>query len=527
MHEVLTIQLGQVANFVGTHFWNAQNEYFEYGDQAAEPEFNHDILYRAGTNQRGIETYTPRALIYDLKGGFGSLKKYNKLFEQESEPNNDSWGEKVEEYKSSQYPKNRFQQHLDKMDEGIEEPIEKELDLDDSVKVWSDFNSTYYHPNTFNQINSYQMGNSIQPFDTYNTGCQAYDENEKETDSFDETFRFFAEECDQLQGFQIMTSVHDGFGGFTCGLLENIRDEYPKASILTYGISNMHQSSTQRNLQRRNLNMTMSAASLSEYSSLYVPVQLPDSADLNRPWTRYLSYQSHLLYQTSAIVAAAIESASVPWRLKKRAVLMSEVIGAINWHGNHNIASLGTCFPLDTLQGKQYTSADRSLPIEAGRFSTIKNFTVDNAKKEDEMFGESTVLRGTPDIGSRTNRDKFIEETFERLSGADAPYKLRTVARTGVPLPLSFPNIITSNYDGYILSDEESLAPRKFVSSLSQLSVGTHMYSYFEKQQHSMKGLNYRLFGEYEEGDRGKSLEDFEQLKDWLIEKADNFRADE
>jgi hypothetical protein len=29
-----------------------QNEYFEYGDQAAEPEFNHDILYRAGANQR-------------------------------------------------------------------------------------------------------------------------------------------------------------------------------------------------------------------------------------------------------------------------------------------------------------------------------------------------------------------------------------------------------------------------------------------------------------------------------------------
>lgn len=42
-----------------------------------------------------------------------------------------------------------------------------------------------------------------------------------------------------------MTSVHDGFGGFTCGLLENIRDEYPKASILTYGISDMQPSSTQ------------------------------------------------------------------------------------------------------------------------------------------------------------------------------------------------------------------------------------------------------------------------------------------
>jgi hypothetical protein len=40
---------------------------------------------------QGIETYTPRALIYDLKGSFGSLKKYNKLFEQEAEANNDSW----------------------------------------------------------------------------------------------------------------------------------------------------------------------------------------------------------------------------------------------------------------------------------------------------------------------------------------------------------------------------------------------------------------------------------------------------
>ena len=65
------------------------------------------------------------------------------------------------------------------------------------------------------------------------------------------------------------------------------------------------------------------------------------------------------------------------------------------------------------------------------------------------------------------------------------------------------------------------------MSSLSQLSVGTHMYSYFENQQRSLRGLNYRLFGEYEEGDRGKSLEDFEQLKDWLIEQADNFRPDE
>lgn len=94
----------------------------------------------------------------------------------------------------------------------------------------------------------------------------------------------------------------------------------------------------------------------------------------------FFALQPHLLYHTSAIVAAAIESASIPWRLKKRAVLMSEVVGAVNWQGNHNIASLGACLPLDALKGKEYTSADQCFPIEAGRFSTIKNFTVDDAK---------------------------------------------------------------------------------------------------------------------------------------------------
>lgn len=61
----------------------------------------------------------------------------------------------------------------------MEESIETEMELDESVNVWSDFNSTYFHPNSFNQINGYQMGNSLQPFDTFNSGYLAYDENEK------------------------------------------------------------------------------------------------------------------------------------------------------------------------------------------------------------------------------------------------------------------------------------------------------------------------------------------------------------
>lgn len=46
---------------------------------------NHDVHFRPGLGADGTETFTPRTIIYDLKGGFGSLKKYNALYQMEEE----------------------------------------------------------------------------------------------------------------------------------------------------------------------------------------------------------------------------------------------------------------------------------------------------------------------------------------------------------------------------------------------------------------------------------------------------------
>lgn len=42
---------------------------------------DHDIHFRPGIGADGTETFTPRTVIYDLKGGFGSLRKINALYE--------------------------------------------------------------------------------------------------------------------------------------------------------------------------------------------------------------------------------------------------------------------------------------------------------------------------------------------------------------------------------------------------------------------------------------------------------------
>lgn len=90
--EILTLQLGHKANYLATHFWNAQvylcycplslfkEASFDYEDTNERPVIEHDVHFRAGEGEGGIQTYTPRTLIYDLKGGFGSLRKVNALY---------------------------------------------------------------------------------------------------------------------------------------------------------------------------------------------------------------------------------------------------------------------------------------------------------------------------------------------------------------------------------------------------------------------------------------------------------------
>ena len=45
--EIITLQIGHYANFVGTHWWNIQESSFVY-DPEAQVEINHAVLFREG-----------------------------------------------------------------------------------------------------------------------------------------------------------------------------------------------------------------------------------------------------------------------------------------------------------------------------------------------------------------------------------------------------------------------------------------------------------------------------------------------
>ena len=80
--EIMTIQLGGYSNFLGSHFWNIQEECMSYDDDDDESrensEVRHDILWRATR-----ETVVPRLMTLDLKSERGALRRRGYLYPDE------------------------------------------------------------------------------------------------------------------------------------------------------------------------------------------------------------------------------------------------------------------------------------------------------------------------------------------------------------------------------------------------------------------------------------------------------------
>ena len=106
----------------------------------------------------------------------------------------------------------------------------------ESVRFWSDFNRVYFHPRSIVQLNEYELGSTLMPFENWNAGEELFNSLDKEHDLLDRDLRLFAEEADQMQGIQILAGVDDAWGGFAARYMDRIRDEYGKTTVWFWGL---------------------------------------------------------------------------------------------------------------------------------------------------------------------------------------------------------------------------------------------------------------------------------------------------
>jgi hypothetical protein len=161
------------------------------------------------------------------------MRKINALYEAEDDRSildqTGVWPSKPIVQKATPIPQSAYQQHLDA---GLEAPQLSTA----SVKYWSDYSRVYYHPKSIVQLSEFDVNDKLMPFESWDVGMDLFEKLEREVDLVDRDLRPFVEECDGLQGLQIMTGVDDAWGGWASGWIERLRDEYGKLSIWTWGL---------------------------------------------------------------------------------------------------------------------------------------------------------------------------------------------------------------------------------------------------------------------------------------------------
>jgi hypothetical protein len=94
----------------------------------------------------------------------------------------------------------------------------------------------YFNPKSIVQLNEYELGSTLMPFESWGVGEDLFNSLDKEHDLLDRDLRVFAEEADHMQGIQVIATVDDAWGGFAARYMDRIWDEYGKTTVYFWGL---------------------------------------------------------------------------------------------------------------------------------------------------------------------------------------------------------------------------------------------------------------------------------------------------
>ncbi|GFN80506.1 misato-like protein 1 [Plakobranchus ocellatus] len=568
--EVVTLQIGSYSNFVGTHWWNLQESSFVYDPQqlATFPkEVNHDILFREGKTVTGQVTYTPRLVLFDLNHSLGSLKREGTLYTVDAEESV-NWIGDVTLHETPKEKRNLFLEDLEEtkensddadeikasdLDENAEKSEEaaggvqvRQVDpvfgkslynLDNEVKVWSDYLRTALHPRTIHILQDYQFNNAEQPFNVFGMGQQVVG-GKTLWDQVEDRVRFFTEECDHLQGFQIFLDCHDGFGGVGASVLSYLTDEYSSKSRFTFAVTPTNlPDKTAKDRSCRIINSALSVHSGCELSSLYLPLSLSSTLwksvgdHVTMP---YLEYKADLNYHTSAVLAASIDTLTLPYRKESGASRVADITSSFSSLGR-KVACLNSSIPFPLMVGS--TFADTL--ISFGKTDPWTSLTP-HVKCAVSPYFQSCVVRGIPEsmvkrsdyhglsrsfLSSCTSVDDvlrlYLAETYP--SSMNAGCVMRDGLKVGSPYPHIFsPNV---NHKGFVSDTKRTALSGVYsVPATTSLQSSSDIYSYIASLQECVSQFKISRHTHFLEA--GMEEDDYAEMVEGLLTLAQCYETE-
>ncbi|KAF2011099.1 tubulin nucleotide-binding domain-like protein [Aaosphaeria arxii CBS 175.79] len=338
------------------------------------------------------------------------MRKINALYEPEDDGLSGAsavWRSKPVIHRSEPIPESTYQTNLSA-------DLPAPTLTPETVKYWSDYTRVFYHPKSLQQLSDFDVNDKLLPFESYDVGFDLFEKLEREIDLVDADLRPFIEECDGLQGIQIMTGIDGAWGGWTSGWLERLRDEYGKKSIWVWGLGDQG-ANTAYPREKRMQQLSNSARSLSvfaEQASVYVPMANAPSKSPS-----YIEYQANSSWHVGAMQAIALESMTISSRLRAshdgRGTLQ-DLEDTINSTGQRRIAKLGfSIADPDVLSEKVST-----LSLEAEKTGSMEPRRYSEDDGEDDQLTSFDMDMFTLSYRAATVKSRKQEHTFGRVESA-------------------------------------------------------------------------------------------------------------
>ncbi|GFY59383.1 protein misato homolog 1 [Trichonephila inaurata madagascariensis] len=427
--EVVTIQAGNFSNFIGTHWWNIQESSFCYNPDSSIPlDINHDVMFREGLNLYGEVTYTPRLVLIDLQDNLTSIRKECPLYRTPNEDKKEPlWDGPVEVIKSQEVKKNPFLDEFERLSElsrvgtnvdgnRIGEPSNSQelYDFNKPTTVWCDFLKTNLHPRSLCLFQEPNPSDEKSPLDLYSSGEEIYLKSGKEM--IEDSVRRMCEECDNLQGFHLLFDAHNGFSGITNNVLQYLEDEYRRKPSLCFPVFQENKDMPIQDVKEqmhRLYAILNSMNNLNNYCTFFSPLSLSeDVVKLAEPYKSFpfIEYDPTLLYNTSAIYAAAIETLTSPYRLKSLNCDMHQLTSSVLTYGRKMVSSSASLpFPLSH---DAYLSAMIEKDVPEYYMTSLTPFYKPDSERAVLQY---SVLRGVPVNKFQNPKKIFHAQTSDEI----------------------------------------------------------------------------------------------------------------
>uniref|UniRef100_A0A8C8RKC3 Protein misato homolog 1 n=1 Tax=Pelusios castaneus TaxID=367368 RepID=A0A8C8RKC3_9SAUR len=559
----LTLQLGGYAGCVGAHWWNLQDDALccEAGVREQEPRVCPDVLYRAGRTLGGQETYTPRLVLMDLKGSLRSLKEEGSLYGDMKTDTSVAWQGNLTTHQEDPPAKNLSLQHLHKLQGGMSSdgdfspralPLSKDVaqlptpldisqkvyQLEDSMHVWSDYLRVKLHPSSIFTIHKYSScSGESSHLEAFGQGESLLNDSTN-LEELENRLHFYVEECDYLQGFQILCDLDNGFSGVGAKVTEILHDDYSGRGILTWGLTPViHNGGVSRKDFYRLMNTVLGIVHLSNHSSLFCPLSLNRSLGLRPegPVTLpYVHYDASSPYHSSAVLAAALDTLSVPYRLRSSQFSMIQLAEAFNFSGR-KVVTAGAAVPFPM-------SCGQSLPDALCRYQLAVPWTPLSScgeQKDNSCFAQSVVLRGigkenhTSPLppGSQPKSALHVCETGEQVLGSyfqavcpgtfSTSCLLQDPCKVLPPYPQFFSALL--NKQGFLLDKLPSCsAAVESIPVLTALQSPPHLYHALYNLYKELQHVDVRRWASFFSA--GVELYDFQEVLHELRTLSQSYR---